>query len=77
MFCTNCGEKLLEQEQKFCQKCGAIIKTTSTISYSGSQQTILNTQSKSQILQKSDKIPQNPLATGEVGPHSKRSLVFG
>lgn len=34
MFCSNCGVKLIEAEQKFCQNCGAeVITTSKTIDY--------------------------------------------
>ncbi|MFX1381364.1 MAG: zinc-ribbon domain-containing protein [Promethearchaeota archaeon] len=67
MFCMKCGEKILDENQKFCQKCGAITKTTATASESSSQLTVMSTQPSS----------QKPPIPRDIGIHSKRSLAFG
>ncbi|MFX1381363.1 MAG: hypothetical protein ACFFBP_02895 [Promethearchaeota archaeon] len=77
MFCTECGEKFLEEDQKFCQKCGAITKTANAISQSDSQPKLMNIQSNSQIQQESSKSSQKLPTTGGIGIYSKRSLAFG
>ncbi|MFX1273890.1 MAG: hypothetical protein ACFFBP_02925 [Promethearchaeota archaeon] len=77
MFCDKCGTKFIELDQKFCQKCGAITKTTATTYQSGSQLTVMSTQSSSQIPKQVSGYQQKRSIPGKIGIHSKRSLAFG
>ncbi len=81
MFCINCGEKLIEPNQKFCQNCGNEIPTTIEAPQlrTGRDQYISKTSLQSTrggtnflvSQQKPVKIKGRP------GPHSKRCLGFG
>ncbi|MFX1273888.1 MAG: zinc ribbon domain-containing protein [Promethearchaeota archaeon] len=77
MFCDKCGTKFIEINQRFCQKCGTVNKTTTTTSQSGSQLTIMNTQSSSQIPKRDSGYQLKSTIPRKIGIHSKRSLAFG
>ncbi|MFX1273889.1 MAG: zinc ribbon domain-containing protein [Promethearchaeota archaeon] len=77
MPCDKCGADLLEPDQKFCQKCGAIVKMTATTSQSGSQLTIMSTQSSEQNTEQVSVDQQKLPISRKIGMHSKRSLAFG
>ncbi|MFX1480314.1 MAG: zinc-ribbon domain-containing protein [Promethearchaeota archaeon] len=79
MFCPNCGEEIIEQDQKFCQNCGSEIPTTGEV-----PQRITVSPKPTPVAQKYS-VPK-PVSTptyvrtaptrGGPGPASKKCLAF-
>lgn len=79
MFCPNCGEEIIEQDQKFCQNCGSEIPTTGE----APQPTIVSPK-PTPVAQKYSVPKPVPTPTyvrtaptrGSPGPASKKCLAF-
>ena len=66
MFCTNCGQKLKDPNQRFCQNCGSEIQTPSEASIIPPIPAYTDFAAT----------PQKPFKERRPGPHSKKCLAF-
>jgi hypothetical protein len=79
MFCPKCGQKLIESNQRFCQKCGSEIPTVSKYSQFKIERTPYEStaiaRSKPGYTDSSVSLKKQ-VASGGPGPLSKKCLVF-
>lgn len=79
MFCPNCGTKLVKLNQKFCHICGndlTIIFKTPQIRTERSQYATIAKSQSTPVYTDFPDSQQKPVKTSEVGPYSKKCLVF-
>ena len=79
MFCPNCGEEIIEQDQKFCQNCGSEIPTSGEAPQSSKVSPKPTPVTQSYAVPRPVPTPsyaQTPRTIGGPGRESKKCLAF-